>query len=290
MDREEIRAHLVSYGLADKADSILALGVDCFGFSTDPEEDDNIAVGSSKLGGCPDMPVGVDWPCRGSRPLSFLGQIRIGDLMSCSGEELPVCEPDCLLSFSYDAEEQPWGFDPKDRDGWRVFGWSEELEQLERRELPCDEDDEEEFGFEACSVSFYRKFSLPSVGIVEETLGLDTDEVDRYAAFVEEVYDTQEGTGEHQVLGLPMEIQGEMRGDCQLAFHGVFVGDSSRYTHPDYEKLTEQDNTWVLLLQLDTDDGAGMMWGDVGRLFFWLRQEDLSKGVFENCWLVLQCA
>jgi uncharacterized protein YwqG len=28
---------------------------------------------------------------------------------------------------------------------------------------------------------------------------------------------------------------------------------------------------WRLLLQLDTDDAAGMKWGDVGTLYFWIK-------------------
>ena len=47
---------------------------------------------------------------------------------------------------------------------------------------------------------------------------------------------------------------------------------------------------WELLLQIDTDEeGPGWMWGDVGRLYFWLRSEDLVAQRFENAWLVLQC-
>jgi uncharacterized protein YwqG len=44
-----------------------------------------------------------------------------------------------------------------------------------------------------------------------------------------------------------------------------------------------------LLLQLDTDDDAGMMWCDVGSLYFWIREQDARAGDFSKIWMILQC-
>jgi uncharacterized protein YwqG len=44
------------------------------------------------------------------------------------------------------------------------------------------------------------------------------------------------------------------------------------------------------LLQLDTDDDAGIMWGDCGMLYFWVRAEEAAIGDFRNPWLILQCS
>lgn len=32
-----------------------------------------------------------------------------------------------------------------------------------------------------------------------------------------------------------------------------------------------------------------MMWGDLGRLYFWIRDDDLAARRFEKAWLILQC-
>jgi len=46
---------------------------------------------------------------------------------------------------------------------------------------------------------------------------------------------------------------------------------------------------WHLLLQFDTDDDLGLMWGDGGRLYFWVEAEAGRDGRFDNAWLILQC-
>lgn len=53
--------------------------------------------------------------------------------------------------------------------------------------------------------------------------------------------------------------------------------------------MLQSRNDWAMLLQLDTDDAAGWMWGDVGRLYYMSRKSDLTVGNFENAWMVLQC-
>jgi uncharacterized protein YwqG len=40
---------------------------------------------------------------------------------------------------------------------------------------------------------------------------------------------------------------------------------------------------------LGHQDEAGMMWGDVGRLYYWIKHEDLKAARWELSWLILQC-
>ena len=69
--------------------------------------------------------------------------------------------------------------------------------------------------------------------------------------------------GHHQMLGYPLYIQDEDMAPGQ-----------------------------TLLLQIDTDeedDGPCWMWGDCGRLFFWIRPEDLAARRFDRIMFVLEC-
>jgi uncharacterized protein YwqG len=42
-------------------------------------------------------------------------------------------------------------------------------------------------------------------------------------------------------------------------------------------------------LQIDSEEAAGMMWGDVGRIYFLIRRDDLRERRFEKSWAGLEC-
>lgn len=72
-----------------------------------------------------------------------------------------------------------------------------------------------------------------------------------------------DGKGMHQMLGYPLYVQ-----DSDMA-----PGQT-------------------LLLQLDSDEtgeGPYWMWSDYGRLFFWIKPEDLEQRRFDRVTLVLEC-
>jgi uncharacterized protein YwqG len=78
--------------------------------------------------------------------------------------------------------------------------------------------------------------------------------------------------------------------ECQLVSKGVYCGDSEGFMSSKARTLSAGATDWRLLLQIDTDDEAQMMWGDGGRLFFWIRDQDLLAQRFEDGWLILQCS
>ena len=94
----------------------------------------------------------------------------------------------------------------------------------------------------------------------------------------------------HKLLGHSENIQGDMELECQLVTNGLYCGDPSGYQDPRAAALIAGAADWVLLLQIDSDeDNCGMMWGDSGRIYLWIRREDLQARRFAQAHLILQC-
>ena len=184
-----------------------------------------------------------------------------------------------MLSFFYDAEQRAWGFDPKDIDSFRVFYFPVSA-ALHRVDDPNET-------LNARTLSFLPFLSIPdpSAKVIEQLLlGLENDEV--YDSFFEEY--RRQGP-DHQLLGWPAVVQNEMELECQLVTYGLYLADLSGYKDPRRKELEKNAQDWILLFQVDSDDDAMMMWGDVGRLYFWIRRQDLERADFTRAWCILQC-
>ena len=40
---------------------------------------------------------------------------------------------------------------------------------------------------------------------------------------------------------------------------------------------------------LDSDEALGFMWGDLGMLYFWIREQDARRRAFDKTWFAVQC-
>jgi uncharacterized protein YwqG len=108
-----------------------------------------------------------------------------------------------------------------------------------------------------------------------------------------EVDDFPPGSG-HQLLGHPAAIQSgdlPMPQQCQFVSNGLYMGGGGGpvFDENRAEELEPGAADWILLLQLDSEQRAGMQWGDHGRLFFWIRRQDLERCDFSNVWMLLEC-
>lgn len=77
------------------------------------------------------------------------------------------------------------------------------------------------------------------------------------------------------LFGYADEIQGDMESECQLIFHGLYCGDVTGYQDPRVAELLADASQWQLLLQIDSADVTGMMCGEGGGLYYWIRNSDL---------------
>lgn len=275
-----IEVRLADAGLARHAARVAAHARPAIRLSPSP----GAADGGSRLGGDPDLPDAAEWPEWKGKPLAFLGQVALADVAGLAGAEaLPA---DGLLSFFYDAEQGTWGFDPQDRGSWRVL-YSPAGVPLRPRPTPAAVPSDARYrptGLTPSPILSLPAWDEPPIARLEMT----DDEGDRYMDLL--AGDDDASGGRHQLLGWPEPIQsGEMDAECQMVAGGLNLGGPEGYRDPRAEPLKAGASQWRLLLQLDSDEDAGMMWGDSGRLYFWIREADLAARNFDDVWMILQC-
>ena len=275
----EFRQSLIDAGLNRVAHQLCDALEPCVDIRTAPVPDDVIPVGTSKFGGQPDTSPDFVWPLWNNTPLSFLGQINLAAVAKypCTAV-LPTCG---LLSFFYDPEQSTWGFDPRNRGSWQVLFTA--TNELERTPFP---NGLPQYGqYTPCQLEFTDSITpASSRSKIVQKLGLSEDELDIYSALIDRGDSTH-----HHLLGCPQEVQGEMQLECQLVSNGIYCGGIEGYKDQRVPSLKPGATDWRLLLQLDSDDNTECMWGDLGRLYFWITNDSLQSRQFAATWMILQC-
>ncbi len=227
--------------------------------------------GSSRLGGLPDLPPGVDWPRRDlvGTPLAFLAQVNLAEVAPADLER--VLPATGILYFFVDPEDY-FDFAPGDQDRWRVL-YSESIPTEGPTPAPSDLGDAGRFP--TYSVTSVPEWSLHHARV--DDLPLTDSEREEYLDALPE-------SPVHQLLGHPLPIQGDVMEDIASAVRNHFDSPGERRT----PRLAAED--WTLLLQIDSHyEQNGWMWGDGGMLYFGIRREDLAVHRFDRVWLMMQC-
>ena len=240
------------------------------------ETTDNIGI-HSKIGGCPAAPKDFVWPKReDGRPLAFLCQINLAELQNM-GQATKHLPKSGMLSFFYDVEDRPSGFDAGDRHGWCVYYFPKQIkvshfDEPEGNEMP---------GFK---IQFVEEQSYPDP-VSEATQELDRSDVSEYDKFTDSCY---EKAPYHRLLGHPQLILGDFFEECEIASRGI---ESQVVREDAYlaEEVQQSAKKWALLLQLDSDERCNFMWGDNGTIYFCIEEESLKHSDFSNVWLIMQC-
>jgi uncharacterized protein YwqG len=237
----------------------------------------------SKLGGLPSLPAGEKWPQWKGKPLAFLCQIDLAALPK--GTTTYALPSTGVLSIFYDQEQNTWGFDPKDAGSWAVM-YSASFEACVEQKAPSDL--QPEYIYPEKYLTFTTLSSYPDLYDSRiKALKLSDPQFDAYCELRDGIFSGQPA---HHLFGYPSPVQGnDMDLECQLASNGLYLGDATGYNDPRAKTLEAGRKDWVLLLQLDTDDDANMMWGDMGMLYFYIKQDDLAAKRFDRCWMILQC-
>lgn len=287
---EKLKKGLKEFGLEHKTEELLPLAKESIRMMVNQIPEEKIQIGGSKVGGRPDVPSNFSWPhTKDNRPLYFLCQLNLIEIKAYDTNNL--LPADGVLSFFYDAIEQPWGYDPEDHDGFKVFYFSQEISSLSRMGIPVSL--LEHGTIDSTTLQFKNELTLPSWDspysmYLEEILS--EEDADSYRDFEYEWMEEDDlSMAIHRIDGYPDAIQGDMFLECQLVTNGLYCGDSTGYSDPLRKELEEGATDWRLLLQFDTEDDLGLMWGDSGRLYFWIREEDCKNKQFDKAWVVLQC-
>ncbi len=227
--------------------------------------DENVALKASRIGGLPCLPKGAQYPLGAKgEPLSLLAQINFAETPPLQGF------PDRgLLQFYISSADSLYGVsfnDLRNQAGFRVVYW------------PGAPDDEA--SVLTSYPAFPREAILPFEGqcaldfipgqapispfdyqFAQQILGKDlpewSEERRAVAAPYEEFF--QSLAAGHRIVGYPFFVQTDPRYD-------------PRYRNEGY----------ILLLQIDTDYQAGIMWGDAGVGNFFIRERDLQQRDFSS--------
>lgn len=241
-------------------------------------ENSNIELGKSKFGGVPDLPKNVEWfKEKNGKSLSFIAQLNLSEIKNLeSSISLPK---NGIIYFFYSSEQESWGSDYNDKDKFKVY-YSNDLNNLEKKQIPSDFS---EFGiYKSCELTFSNSYSLPSWDNDFVSKELNREEKDIYDLITYPQVN-------HKIFGYSNNIQGEMELECELVTKGLYYEDYRAFDSQKKEEFERKEKEWKLLLQIDSDDKTEMMWGDSGRLYFWIKQKDLENLDFDKAWFILQC-
>ena len=280
MDKTAVQATFVAAGLSRRVKDIDVLAQPSIRLFTTPVEESSLQVGVSKLGGLPDLPAGTQWPEWNGLPQSFIAQIHLDDLHSYDVQS--VLPQHGMLWFFYDAQQQTFGASPGDAGGWRVL-FKEHPRALKRTpappELPANS------RFRACAIRFACEMTLPQQPELElPNFDWTDEEVHQYETLLSKFPDPADPAKiHHRMLGHPDTLQEDMRLQCQLVTHGVTSPNDPRI-----DELSKGASDWQLLLQVDSDEQAGMRWANAGMIYYWIKRADLQTRRFDETWLILQ--
>lgn len=208
---------------------------------------------NSKFGGSPYAESGCDWPgCKTcSSKLTFVAQLK-------------KHEDNSLYVFYYCFDCSPWGMSDEERGQWLVQRFSAPS-MNKYQKIDCPESD---FEMIPCSVSEVEVKVLPDWEGLDSEIPEASDlrsQIDKKSLWDDYDLAVKElGCIDDCITvigGYPKFIQGEAGGTCPICSRNM-----------------------KFLAQIDSEDEAGLMWGDVGSVYLFQCDEHPSEFHLE-----LQC-
>lgn len=245
-------------------------------------------IGSSRIGGDPDLPSNVEWPLDSNgTPMTFLAQLRLHELSS--HDESSLLPEGGMLYFFVGVDEPSYHIEHK-------VLYLQEERLLETKRQPSPEVTALEEKFIGYRVTARATIEPPNYGYVEyEQVEDDEHDYEQYEELCFEL--TGENSSDIAVLfGYPAT----QHGDCEYeAVLRLLTGEEYNYSvkaameqitahlNGDSDKAELEVRNTLLLLALDSDQEIGFCWWDAGELQFYIRKEDLLARNFERTYCSL---
>lgn len=92
----------------------------------------------------------------------------------------------------------------------------------------------------------------------------------------------------NRFMGHPDQIQDDMQLSCEIAYRLHTWNDLENSEKR--KQIVNSALKWRMLLQIDSEeDKTGIMWGDVGRIYYWILDDDLAELRFDRVICEMQC-
>lgn len=229
------------------------------------------------------MTPGTTWPTtRAGTALTFLAQVALAEV------EGLVASPSALRGhLAFFADIHAHVSHASDFDNFRVLHVTSGV--LERTPSPVPE-------LPALAARGERALTVPTLEALEQLgIAVDAD----YSAVRERL-----GIGGHRLLGYGDFIQNMPLRSFEHATRTipdrpavnpftkekiVIRGRTLDGVPASVVELLCTPATWLSLLQLDTDPALGVGWGDQGRVWFLIREDDWNVQRFNRIWMREDC-
>jgi len=324
MTINEIREALSAAGLDRLADEAERLTLPAIRITAEMADEADIPIGASKIGGRPDLPVGVAWPERDGRPLAFLAQFNLAEVAAYDVEH--ALPPTGMLYFFYDFTNERCGVHHEDRDSWRVMYFDGGPVPLSRSKWPAP---------------LPRRYRLLEHMIRFSSILTVTHEPDwvlsvlrndderrrfrearekhdrpavEHATERAEVDDFEYRATRHQLLGHPYLVHyGTMPLVCEYLVAGrpnpLFTLERVKMDFEPHEswdenvraELASAYKRWRLFFQLGNVSGLSFprgadsshplwrlcdLWARGGLMYFWIERDHLAQRDFSRMWML----
>lgn len=258
--------------------------------------DKKVTLGNTKFGGPPHLPKGKVWPLnKNNKPLSFLAQVNLEEIYSLTPEKSLPQKGILYFFLNFQNPEEGIVLFEKNTQTLEITAIPEILLKEEKNlfQKLFNKPGIHPHYLKEMGTLFEIQYSPPQ----EQTLYMNQiiKKINPKAIFHKTfVYDSEiyesalfyeerenEMTTNHHLLGFEDVVQ--------FGFHQEnLIPPKTKMENLSLNQMQEILK-WRLLFQCDSDENLNLSWGDWGKVYFFIHEDDLRKGNFENIKINWSC-